>query len=311
MKRTVKVGWGNLKVGLIITAAIVALLWASFIGGGTSIFDSKLKYEAYFSNIQGMVTGSPVWMAGVEVGNVYSISFINYDSAQQILVKFRVLRSIQNMLTTDASVRLGTIGLIGDKYVEITPGSADLPILAEGSVVRSAQPIDISAAFTAGQEAMISTRELADNLNQVTKRIRNGEGSIGKAFVHDSLYNEVTGLVASLTLLIGDMQKSQKKVIASIENISTNLEGIVAKVDSNEGTLGRIISDPTVWNNLSSSTGRIDSILARIARGEGTAGAMVNDDELYLEMKNLIVRVKNLVSDIEKNPRKYFKFSIF
>jgi phospholipid/cholesterol/gamma-HCH transport system substrate-binding protein len=311
MKRTVKVGWGNLKVGLLITLAIAALLWASFVGGGTSIFEPKINYEAYFTNMQGLVTGSPVWISGVEVGNVYSIKFVNYDSAQQILVKFRILNTVQHMITADATARLGTIGLIGDKYIEIEPGSMDQPMLAEGSVIKTVQPVDISAAFTAGQKAMISTEDLANNLNQIITRIKDGKGTIGKAFVYDTLYNEITILVANLALLVGDMQVSHKKIIGSIENISNNLDGIADKVNANQGTLGRIISDPSLWNHLNSSTGRIDSILARINRGDGTAGAMVNDDRLYEDIRNLIVRVDNLVADIEKNPRKYFKVSVF
>jgi len=311
MKRTVKVKWGEIRVGLLLLFAISALLWATFTGGGTSVLDSKVKYQAYFNNVQGLVTGSPVWIAGVEVGNVYSIQFVNYDSTDQIQVKFRILKSVQNMITTDAKVMIGTIGLIGDKYVEIIPGRLGNPILEEGSSINSTRPADISQAFASGQEAMESTRELADNLNDITRRIRRGEGSLGKAFVYDTLHNEITHLVAALTLLVKDMQKTQGKVIASIENISTNLDGIVEKVNSNQGTLGKIISDPAVFDNLNSSTGRIDSILARLSQGNGTAGAMLTDDELYFEIKNLIVRVENLVADIEKNPRKYFKFSVF
>ncbi len=311
MKRTVKVKWGEVRVGLLLVFAVTAVLWATFSGGGTSVLESKVKYMAYFDNVQGLVTGSPVWIAGVEVGNVYDIEFVNYDSLDQIQVKFRILKSVQNMITTDARAMIGTIGLIGDKYIEIIPGTLTNPVLREGAAIGSTRPADITQAFAAGQEAMESTRQLADNLNDITRRIRRGEGSLGKAFVYDTLHNEITELVAALTILVKDMQKTQGKVIASIENISTNLDGIVDKVNNNQGTLGKIISDPTVFDNLHSSTGRIDSILARLSQGNGTAGAMLTDDELYIEMKNLIVRVENLVADIEKNPHKYFKFSVF
>jgi phospholipid/cholesterol/gamma-HCH transport system substrate-binding protein len=311
MKRTVKVKWGEIRVGLLLVFAVTAVLWATFSGGGTSVLESKVKYMAYFTNVQGLVTGSPVWIAGVEVGNVYSIEFVNYDSTDQIQVKFRILKSVQNMITSDALAQIGTIGLIGDKYVEIIPGSLDKPVLAEGSAIQSTRPADITQAFASGQEAMESTRQLADNLNDITRRIRRGEGSLGKAFVYDTLYNEVTKLVAALTILVKDMQSTQGKVVASIDNIAANLDGIVDKVNSNQGTLGKIISDPSVFNNLHSSTGRIDSILARLSQGDGTAGAILTDDDLYVQTKNLIVRIENLVADIEKNPRKYFKFSVF
>jgi phospholipid/cholesterol/gamma-HCH transport system substrate-binding protein len=60
-----------------------------------------------------------------------------------------------------------------------------------------------------------------------------------------------------------------------------------------------------------SSSARIDSILAKLNRGEGTAGAMINDDSLYQELTTVMTRVENLLVDISKNPKKYFKFSVF
>jgi phospholipid/cholesterol/gamma-HCH transport system substrate-binding protein len=117
--------------------------------------------------------------------------------------------------------------------------------------------------------------------------------------------------MSSMTVLIGELQKNQERLVSSIENVSTNLSAISDKVNSNAGTVGKLIGDPGLYDNIHSSTGRLDSILARVERGDGTAGAIVNDAELYEEVKNLIVRVENLVTDIEKNPRKYFKFSVF
>lgn len=311
MKRTIKIKWGELKVGLLIAVSIVVLIWASFSGGGTSIFESKAKYRAYFSNVNGLVKGSPVWVAGVEVGNVYSIKFVNLDQERQIEVKFRVIRSVQNMITTDAIIKVGTIGFIGDKYVEIIPGTLTNPRLEEGSVIGSITPGDLSAVFAEGEKTMIKAQSLTDNLEEITDRIRRGEGFTGKLFTDDTLYIEMTRMLAALTALINDMQKSQGGIVSSIESISENLESVTEKVDSNRGTLGKILSDPSVYDNLHASTGRIDSILAKLNEGRGTAGAMLNDDELYEEIKNLIVRIENLVTDIEKNPRKYFKFSVF
>jgi phospholipid/cholesterol/gamma-HCH transport system substrate-binding protein len=82
-------------------------------------------------------------------------------------------------------------------------------------------------------------------------------------------------------------------------------------VDDGEGSLGKLVNEEQLYNNMVRSTGRLDSILAKIDRGEGTAGALVNDAQLYEDVRNLMVRVQNLVADIEANPRKYFKFSVF
>ena len=68
-----------------------------------------------------------------------------------------------------------------------------------------------------------------------------------------------------------------------------------------EGTLG----------NITTSTACLDTIILRVNAAEGRMGLLVNDTALYIEVTELMVRVNNLATDIEKNPRKYFKFSVF
>ncbi len=311
MKRTIKVKWGELKVGLLIVFAIAVLLWASFSGGGTSIFDRKVKYTGYFDNVNGLVTGAPVWISGVEVGNVYSMKFIDVDSISRIEIKMRIKRSVSYMITTDASMKLGTIGMLGDKYIEIFPGTLTLPRIEEGGVIESKLAVDLSAVLTEGQDAVIHTKEMIKNLDDITARIKRGEGSIGRMFAEDELYVEISGLITSMTVLVDGMQKNQERLFSSIENMSGTVDELASKIDNKTGTIGKLIGDPALYNELLTSTARIDTILAKINDGRGTAGAMVNDDELYDDIKNLIVRIESLVADIEQNPRKYFKFSVF
>jgi phospholipid/cholesterol/gamma-HCH transport system substrate-binding protein len=311
MKRSNKVKWGEIKVGVLITIAIFVLLWASFSGSGTSIFDKKIRYVAYFDNVNGLVKGAPVWIAGVEVGNVQTITFVNLDSAGQIEIKLRVKETVANMITIDARIRLGTIGLLGDKYVEIIPGTLGKPLIAEDSAIRTDATGDLAAIMSEGEELVTTSRKVMSNLSNITEQIRNGGGTVGQLITDRQLYTELTGLIGSMTVLIDDLQKNQTRITLAIENISSDLEGISAKANNNSGTIGKMLGDPGMYDNLHSSAGRIDSILSKINRGQGTAGAIVNDDELYQEIKNLIVRIENLVADIEKNPRKYFKFSVF
>jgi phospholipid/cholesterol/gamma-HCH transport system substrate-binding protein len=311
MKRSIRVKWGELKVGLLIVFAILILIWASFVGGGTSIFEPKTSYVAYFANVNGLVTGAPVWIGGVEVGNVTHIEFVNLDSARQIEVKFRVKESITNMITEDAGVSLGTIGFLGDKYIEIIPGTLKKPVVPTGSVLRTVGASDAAAMMAEGGKAMTSAKNLADNLSDITARIKMGEGTAGQFVTNDTLYHEMTRLVSAMTVLVRDMQESQKELTTSIKSVARNVDTITAQINSDRGTAGKFISNPELYDNLRSSAGRIDSILAKINRGEGTAGGLVNDDSLYIEIRNLVTRVNNLVTDIERNPRKYFKFSVF
>lgn len=311
MKRSVNIKWGEIRVGILIMFAFAALLYASFSGGGTSIFEDKVKYFSYFPNVNGLVKGSPVWIGGVEVGNVYSIEFVNLDSLRQIEVKYRIEKKLQKVVTIDAVIKVGTIGFIGDKYLELLPGNMSKPVIPEGEEVTSITPGDINAMLAEGEKTMTDARGLVGNLVEVTGMIKDGKGTVGQLFTNDTLFHNLTSMISQLTILIENLQVSQAKIVASIDNISGNLGGITEKVNQNEGTIGKLIADPALYDNLQASSSRIDSILAKINDGAGTAGAIINDDELYVDVKNLVVRIENLIADIEADPRKYFKFSVF
>jgi len=311
MKRTVGVKWGNLAVGIVLMVAIAVALWASLSGGGTSIFERKGNFVCYFKNVSGLVRGSPVWMSGVEVGNIRLVSFVNLDSLRQVKVVCRIKRSAWSMLTEDAEVMLGTIGLVGDKYVEVIPGTKGKPVISEMDVIATRDAGDALTMFKAGEEAIGEARSVVDNLDALLARMNRGEGTLGQLSTNDLLYHNLTELAKRLTRLTADLQKNQERIVSSLEKTVTTVEHLSEQVSGNTGTIGKLVNDPRLYDNLAATSARIDTIMHRINTAEGSLGLLVSDTALYVEMTNLLARINNLVTDIEKNPRKYFKFSIF
>ena len=311
MNRSIRIRWGSLKVGLFLISAAAVLMWASLSGTGTSIFDSKDLFVCYFHNVSGLLPGSPVWMSGVEVGNVKSIEFANLDSLRQVKVVCRTKTSVWAHLNKDARVQLGTIGFLGDKYVEIIPGLNGAPPIKSGGELVVIESGGMAEMFEEGGNALSEASVTMSNLSDFLKRINQGEGTIGKMINDDELYLQMTELLTNLTVLTSDLQKNQERIISSIETTAKSLNSLSEKVDKSEGTLGKIINDPQLYDNLSATTARLDTIMNKINSAEGSMGLLVNDTALYVEIVNLLTRVSNMVSDMEKNPGKYFKFSVF
>ncbi|HVP06334.1 MAG TPA: MlaD family protein, partial [Candidatus Acidoferrum sp.] len=195
MKRSISVRWGKLKVGILVMFAIAAAMWASLSGGGTSIFESKGEFTCYFRNVNGLVKGSPVWMSGVEVGNVRTVEFVRLDSLRQVEVVCRIKRSAWMMMTEGTEVMLGTIGFLGDKYVEVIPGPADKPVIPERSVVPTKDAGEASAMFKAGEKALNNAGEVVSNLDTLLKRMNRGEGTLGRMATDKELYEQMTRLL--------------------------------------------------------------------------------------------------------------------
>lgn len=311
MKRTIGDKWGNLKTGLIIVVAIAVMFWTSLSGGGTSILSKKVYFTCYFPTVTGLVKGSPVWLLGVDVGNVRSVKFVNLDSLRRVEITCRVNESVWGLLTDEATVSLGTIGFLGDKYVEVHPALGKGQPIKEGDVISTLEAVDAASMFKAGKEAFGSTGELVESLNSILARMNAGEGTLGKIATDEALYTEMTRLLTELTTLTVGMQESQKSIVASLESTSESIAELTKKANSNEGTLGKIMGDPALYDNLAATSARLDTMLTRINAAEGNIGLLMNDTALYVELTNLMARTNNLIADIEKNPRKYFKFSVF
>lgn len=311
MKRSVSLRWSSLKVGIVLSFALLVMFYTSFTGGGTSIFQPKNSFSCYFKNVDGLMGGSPVWMSGVEVGNVSSVRFVNLDSLRKVRVDCKIKQSVWRMVTEGTEAELKTIGFLGDKYVEVYPGPVDAPAVEPGSVIPVRPAADAGEMFRAGKEAFREAGTLVDNLDGVLARINRGEGTLGLLSTDERLYTDLTRLMGELTELTMMLQQNQARIVASVETTARSVEQLTRQVDENSGTLGRLISDPALYDNLSATSARLDTIAARITSAEGSMGLMVSDTALYVEVVQLLTRVNNLVNDIEQNPRKYFKFSVF
>lgn len=311
MKNTSTSPWSSLRVGLLLIFAIAVAMWVSLGGGGTSIFDEKYEFVCYFESINGLLSGSPVWMAGVEVGRVRGVKFVNLDSLRKVKVTCAIKTEVWGMMTKGTRVQLGTIGLLGDKYVEILPGPMDQPVIAQGEVVPSADVGSAEELFSAGTEAFETAESLAGKLDTVLARMNRGEGTLGQLAVNDTMYHQLTDLTAHLTRLAASLQKNQERITESVERTSVAVSDLTEKVNNNSGTIGKLISDPELYDNLAATSAKLDSVMARIDRSQGSLGLLVSDTALYTETVNLMHRMNNLVSDIEQNPGRYLKFSVF
>lgn len=310
MKKSVGVRWGNLKVGILLTIVIAGLFWASFTGGGTSIFEPKEEFVCFFGNVNGLVPGAPVWMAGVEIGNVKSVKFVNVSKDKQVQLVCRAKESVWHMITDESTVSLGTIGFLGDKYVELRPGLGGNPI-TPGDTIPTEQAADASALFESGEAAFENVGGVVTNLDTTLTRMNRGEGTLGMIATDKALYTNLTRLLADLTDLTNDLQQNQERLISSIEKTSNTVAELSTQVTENRGTLGKIVNDPALYDNLAASTAKLDTIMAQIQNAEGSLGLLVNDTALYVEVVNLLARSNNLMADLEMNWRHHLKISIF
>src|SRR5262245_3280793 len=119
MPRTRSLAWSELKIGVLAIAAIVITGITIFLfTGGSGFFWERYSLKTRFGNVAGLNPGSPVRLAGVQVGSVAEVAF----SGNEVDVTFEVNRKYGSQITTTSIARLGSVSLLGEAAVDITPG---------------------------------------------------------------------------------------------------------------------------------------------------------------------------------------------
>jgi len=343
MPRTRSLAWSELKVGAltIIAIAIAAVLVFSLTG--TKGFSwQRYALKTTFPNVAGLAPGSPVRVAGVEVGSVTAIDF----AGEQVEVSFTVKKDLRDRITDRSVARLGSVSLLGESAVDITPASNGTPIPDWGYV-----PPGRTAAALSDM-----TDQAAQGITEITglvHDIRSGRGTVGKLMTDEQLYTELNRFVASANGLTDGLQKGRgslgkllndpataNALEASLKNIqalttslnagegslgkllkddefsrsltstTASIDALIGKLNRGEGTAGKLITDPALFDRLNSVTRNLDMLVTRLNDGEGTAGQLLKDKQLYENMNGAIGDLRTLIAAISKEPRKYLNIRV-
>jgi len=311
MKRSGRVAWGEVRVGLVIVFAFSVVMWAGFSGSGTTFFKKSYQVETYFDDVAGLATGSPVWVGGMEVGHVAQIKFVEEGGKGAIRVTLAIKEKAWSMVSKQCQASVATMGLMGDKYVTLTtrqPG--DLP--AEPGDILPARPAtDLTSSFGDVPELMHNLTATTTHLNAILARVERGEGFLGRMTSSGKSSDEIDSLVLSSRHLITGLNDAQKRLIHSIDAAQASFDSLSNGVLHGGGTLSRLVWDSTLYTEMTSMSRRINSLAARLDSDNGTLGKLTTDSTMYVEIRRLVIETRTLLDDLRANPKKYFKFSVF
>ncbi len=310
--------WAKLKVGVVISIALaVIFLSVMFAGNIEKIFTPRSNIYAVFNDVKGLRKGSPVWFAGVEIGSVKSI---NFTPQQNIMVKMSIVSGSLKYLKRDSRADILTIGLLGDKYIEITPGSSGAESLRVDDTITGTSHVEIQELVETGQESIAGLSEFISKLDELIVKIESGKGTITRLLTDPSVYDNLNNATNELTDLVKRI-KSGKGTLGRLLNEDTLYSDIASsaedikkfskKLRTSGGTLNKFIEDKRLYENINEVSEKLNRLLDSVNSGKGVAGSLMNDEELSTEFKTTLKDLNSLIKDIKKHPEKYFKFSVF
>lgn len=298
-KRTVIVGIFIL-LGVIIFAVGILTL-----GGQRKSFVSSIKVKAIFHDIGGLSKGDNVWYSGVKVGTIKSITFINHS---EIEVLMNIETASREFIHKDVKAKLSSDGLVGNKIIALTGGTATVPAIEDGDIITVETAISTEEIMNTLQVNNKSLVEITGNLKAITGKIMKGEGSIGKLINDETIYNDLQGTMATL-----------RKTAANTQMLTEGLADYSTKLNS-KGTLANdLVSDTVVFHKLRATISQmetiaqgVDSVVLNLRdattgvkenlRSENSAaGVLLNDEKTAQALKQTISNLQSSTEKLDEN----------
>lgn len=238
------------------------------------------KVEIVFESVQGLREGDNVFLRGVDVGKIKRLEL------QPDGVHVHVSLDVKPELHDDYRIEVLPSSVLGGRYLNIYEGSSSKPLLPEGTRLVGLPPVDLIEEATKTIQSIHNALEEGDilenlksmmtELREITRKLNQGEGTLGRLLTDDEVYNE-------------------------LKRIASNLREVSERLSEGKGTLGRLLSeDDRLYSDLSEVASNLKKITADIEAGRGTLGKLAKDDALYQDAVMTINEVRAAVDDFRE-----------
>lgn len=297
----------TIRVGLFFLLGL-ALAWITFesLNGGRIFKQQGYSLVAGFANLKGLKTGDEVRMAGVKVGAVKLTRLAEHRV--EALITIEPGTKIPN----DAVASVEQSSLLGSNYLGVTFGTPTNPLLKDGDEIKTKPTVDMSEVIaqlgnlgsklesvigdigksmgTGGENGNLFQRldklvtengpkltETISNLQDITGKIKNGDGTLGKLVNDPKMHDELLATVNEF-----------KSAAADARTFMADSKTIVADIKSGKGSIGTLLYDETTAANLKVSVQNIRDVTSKINSGQGTLGKLLADDTLYRDAQGVM-----------------------
>lgn len=288
-RRNQNVTLSDLRVGIFVLGALMLTAFLILNSTGTfNPFEKKLRLKARFVSADGLHSGADVQLAGVSVGKVESVRFLEPDSdaPERIEAVISVVRELDNkpiseLIRSDSSAQLVATSVLGnDKMINITPGTSNGTPVSENDLLQTASSISLNQLTATGNDLLTQMKKLAAPANEIMQKANRGEGTLGRIINDEQLYETI------------------ESSIYEIRTTMKRLQTTVDKINRGEGTAGRLLNDPALYDGLNNTVRQLEAITSDVRSGRGTAGKLVSDEALYSDTRAAIAELRSAANKI-------------
>ena len=305
-------------IGMIFVLSSIAFIGGLLYLQEISIRKSNYTFNVLFDNIQGLNVGDQVDMLGKKIGKVSHSRIIG----QKIAVELSIDNSFSFSIPVDSKIEVKSEGLIGSKYISISPGLNTKEFILPGETVEGLREFDFAeitpgivpltqdlSAFarrlkaTLGEEEKDNIRLTIHNIESLTAELDTFVYNY-RNIISDNDKKNFQDFIKNLSGTVKDLKYGVNKEINKLDGMLDDLKKVTDKSEDLSSTITELKKSS---ESFAKSTEKFNKILNKIDNGEGTMGKLVSDSALYENMNNLVNEMRTLVDDIKENPAKYMK----
>ncbi|HBR55425.1 MAG TPA: MCE family protein [Flavobacteriaceae bacterium] len=296
----------EVKTGILAIGAILLFIFGYSYLKGTNLLEKNRTFFVKYENVEGLAKGAPVTINGLKVGKIQSIDF--GEERGKLVVEFTVERDFD--FSKSSIVRIYSTGLIGGKALGIFPIYDDSGIAESGDFLSGeVQPgmlDEFSKTLAPLEQKLEATLGVVDSLlisfvDIIDEDTRTDlKNAISNLSVATKNFGSLTGKADQLLGRNGE----------KLDRTFTNLDNTAANFAKLSDSLARIELGPMV-QNLEDATAGLKQVVDRVNSNEGSVGKLLNDDQVYENLEGATKQLEELLQDLKLNPKRYVHFSVF
>ncbi|MFP2928126.1 MlaD family protein [Pyxidicoccus sp. 3LG] len=265
-------------IGLVVAGVVVF-----FIGQESRLFERQAEYRTYFSNVQGLSDESPVWLGGLKVGKVTGIYFSPDPKDPRLEVRLKVSSKYTDRVREDSVAQLSSMGVLGDKAVDISLGSPTAPPVEPGGELKSSTSGDLASLLSSAGQVMEDTTAISKSLRVAVE-----------SYADPALAKDVARSMASLRGLLEEVEKGDGVLHALIYDKAAGREVRTLLANASDAA-----------QRVDGAVGHLEALLREVRTGDGTAHALIYGDEGATALRELgeaAGQLAGLIEDAKKSP---------
>lgn len=302
------------KVGVLAAVSIAILIIGYSFLKGNDVFSSEHEYYARYDRVDGLAVSKPVLVNGFQIGRV---SKLTLEPSGQILAQFKIdpkyevpKNTIARLESTDL---LGGKAIIFDlgSSKDYAANGDTLNANVQQNLMEQVQPVQKKAEQMIARLDTILTSVNTTLNPEFQKNFSQSFASISHTL------QTLEGTTKKVDNLVGAESNHIATLMANLESISTNFKNNNQKITSIMNNLNQVSDEFARANftqtvkNANNAVAELQATVAKVNNGEGSLGQLINDKQLYNNLNSSSENLNKLMIDIKANPKRYVSFSVF